>query len=264
LWAIERELKWTFHETYLETKLMKLDGQTALVTGGGSGIGLGIAEAFAREGCLVAISGRREEVLRDAAQSTKGVRPLKFHACDVADRDSVRNLFEWANRELGRIDILVNAAGVNIKTRKMSEMSPEQWDYVMGANATGAYNCMREVLPQMQERRNGLIVNVSSISGKRATALGGVAYSASKFAMAALGIAVANENTKTGVRVTTVYPGEVNTPILEHRPTPVTEAHKAAILQPEDVGQLVLAIACLPPRAHIPEVIIKPVHQEFM
>src|SRR5687768_17995125 len=111
---------------------MKLDGQTALVTGGGSGIGLGIAEALAREGCLVAISGRREEVLREAAGAAKGARPLKFHACDVADRESVRQLFEWANRELGRIDILVNAAGVNIKTRKMSEMSPEQWDYVMG------------------------------------------------------------------------------------------------------------------------------------
>lgn len=243
---------------------MKLDGKTALVTGGGSGIGLGIAQAFAAAGCRVAISGRRESVLREAAVASKSAPPLLFHACDVADRNSVHQLFEWANRELGQIDILVNAAGVNIKTRKMSEMTPEQWDYVMAANATGAYNCMREVLPQMQQRQDGLIVNIASISGKRSTALGGVAYSASKFAMAALGIAVANENTKTGVRVTTVYPGEVNTPILEHRPTPVSDAHKAAILQPEDVGQLVLAIACLPPKAHVPEVIIKPVHQEFM
>jgi NAD(P)-dependent dehydrogenase (short-subunit alcohol dehydrogenase family) len=243
---------------------MKLDGRTALITGGGSGIGLGIAEAFANAGCRVAITGRRVEVLREAAQRGGSAPPFLYHPCDVADLDSVRELFQWANRELKQIDILVNAAGVNIKTRKMSEMTPEQWDYVMGANANGAYYCMREVLPQMQQRREGLIVNISSISGKRATALGGVAYSASKFAMAALGTAVANENTQTGVRITNVYPGEVNTPILEHRPNPVSDAHKAAMLQPGDVGELVLAIACLPPRAHVPEVIIKPVQQEYM
>jgi NAD(P)-dependent dehydrogenase (short-subunit alcohol dehydrogenase family) len=243
---------------------MKLQGRTALITGGGSGIGLGVAQALAAEGCRVAITGRREDVLRSAAASWRGTLPLLVHPCDVADRDSVQRLFAWADRELTQIDILVNAAGVNIKTRTMSEMTPEQWDYVLGVNATGAYHCMRAVLPQMQRRRDGLIINISSISGKRATALGGVAYSASKFAMAALGTAVANENTLTGVRITNVFPGEVNTPILEHRPTPVSDERKAAMLQPEDVGQLVLAIACLPPRAHIPEVVIKPVQQEYM
>jgi NADP-dependent 3-hydroxy acid dehydrogenase YdfG len=146
----------------------------------------------------------------------------------------------------------------------MAEMRPEQWDQVLAANATGAYNCTHAVLPQMRARRDGLIINISSIAGKRASALGGVAYAASKFAMAALGTAVANEENKNGIRVTNVYPGEVNTPILDNRPTPVSDEHKAAILQPEDVAALVVTIACLPPRAHVAELIIKPTRQEYV
>jgi NAD(P)-dependent dehydrogenase (short-subunit alcohol dehydrogenase family) len=243
---------------------MKLKGKTALVTGGGSGIGLGIAGALAVEGCRVAIAGRREELVRQAAEAFKGDPPILYHAVDVADRNSVNALFQWAAQELGPIDILVNSAGVNIKNRSMGGMEPEQWDQVMAVNATGAYNCMYAVLPQMRERRDGLIINISSISGLRASALGGVAYCASKFAMAALGTAVANEDNKHGVRITTIYPGEVNTPILENRPKPVSDEHKAAILQPEDFSAIVVAIATLPPRAHVPELVIKPTWQEFV
>jgi len=240
-----------------------LNGKTALITGGGTGIGLGIAVALAEAGCKVAIAGRREQVLRLAAESYKGKQPLLYFRVNVAHRGSVKNLFQWAEKQLGPIDILVNSAGTNIKTRKMSDMKPEQWDQVLAINATGAYNCMYAVLPQMRERRDGLIVNVSSIAGKRASELGGVAYSASKFAMTALGTAVANEDAKNGIRVTNVYPGEVNTPILENRPNPVSDEHKAAILQPEDVGVLIATIAALPPRAHVPEIIIKPTHQLY-
>jgi len=240
-----------------------LNGKTALITGGGTGIGLGIAEALADAGCKVAIAGRREQVLREAAESYKGKRPLLYFRVNVAHRGSVGNLFKWAEKELGPIDILVNSAGTNVKTRKMSDMKPEQWDQVLAINATGAYNCMHAVMPQMRERGDGLIVNISSIAGKRASELGGVAYSASKFAMTALGTAVANEEAKNGIRVTNVYPGEVNTPILENRPKPVTDEHKAAILQPEDVGVLIVTLASLPPRAHVPEIVIKPTQQLY-
>nr|MCS5631451.1 SDR family NAD(P)-dependent oxidoreductase [Pirellulaceae bacterium] len=97
----------------------------------------------------------------------------------------------------------------------------------------------------------------------RATALGGVAYSASKFAMAALGMAASNEVNVDGVRVTNIYPGEVNTPILEKRPQAVTDEHKARMLKPADLGHLALSIATLPATAHVPEVTIKPLSQEF-
>ncbi len=118
-------------------------------------------------------------------------------------------------------------------------MLPEQWDQMMAINATGAYNCMHAVLPQMRERHDGLIMNISSIAGKRAANLGGIAYCASKFAMTALGTAVGLEEANNGIRVTNIYPGEVETPILEQRPEPVSQERRAAMLQPEDVAACV-------------------------
>lgn len=241
---------------------MTLQGKTALVTGGGSGIGLGIAQALAAEGCRVVIAGRGEQRLREAADTTDP--PMLWQTVDVSNRDDVHGLFEWVAKEVGPVDILVNSAGINIKTRTMATMTPEQWDQVMGINATGAYNCMYEVLPQMRERKDGLIVNVSSIAGKRALTLGGIAYCASKFAMTALGTAVGNEDAKNGIRVTNLYPGEVNTPILVNRPEPVSDERKAAMVQPEDIGAVIAVIAALPPRAHVSEIIVKPTVQEYV
>jgi len=241
-----------------------LKSKTALITGGGSGIGLGAALALAREGCRVAIAGRRADVLAEAAASWRGQPAILHHPCDVADRASVENLFAWAQQQLGRIDILVNAAGVNIKNRLMSNMEPPDWDRVMAINASGVYHCMYAVLPQMRSRKDGLIVNISSISGKRAAAIGGVAYNASKFAVAALSTSVANEEAQNNIRITSIFPGEVDTPILEHRPQPVTAERRAKMLLPEDVADLVVALAKLPPRAHVPDLIIKPTVQEYV
>ncbi len=241
-----------------------LHGKTALVTGGGTGIGWGIAAALAGEGCRVAITGRRTEVLQQAAASWVGQPAMLVHECDVSDRQEVNRLFAWAAEKLGPIDILVNSAGINIKNRMMGNMPPEEWDRVLKVNATGVYNCMYAVLPQMRERQDGLIVNISSISGRRAAALGGVAYNASKFAMAALGISVANEEIANNIRVTNIYPGEVDTPILENRPVAVSAERRAKMLLPEDLGAMVVALAKLPPRAHVPELIIKPTSAEFV
>ncbi len=242
---------------------MSLKGKTALVTGGGTGIGLGVAVALAEAGCRVAIAGRRTEVLDAAIAATKSDPPMIGHAVDVADRASVAALFRWADKSLGQIDILVNSAGVNIRRRSMADMPPEEWDRVMAINSTGVYNCMREVLPGMAARGDGLVITISSISGLRASMLGGTAYSASKFAASALCTAVALEYGKQGVRVTNICPGEVDTPILEQRPHPVSDEHRARILQPEDVGAAAVMIASLPARAHIPELIIKPTWQDF-
>lgn len=243
---------------------MILREKNVAITGGGTGIGWAIAKALAGQGCHVAIGGRREEALSSAVDSWQNEPTMRYHVIDVADRDSVDAFFAWAGTELGPVDILVNSAGGNIRDRSMARMRPDEWDKILQINATGAYNCMHAVLPNMRQRRNGLIVNISSVAGKRAVPLGGIAYNASKFAMTALGIGVSNEEAPNGIRVTNVYPGEVNTPILDKRPVPVSEEHRQSILQPEDVAALVLTIAQLPPRAHIPEVVIKPLQQPYV
>jgi NADP-dependent 3-hydroxy acid dehydrogenase YdfG len=236
---------------------MSLSGAKAVVVGGGTGIGQAIAKSLDAAGAKVAIGGRREDALVSTAKDTH----MLVHTVDVAVRQSVLDFFEWCNKQLGQIDILVIAAGINIKDRSMADLPPEEWDRIMAINATGAYNCMYAALPGMRQRKQGTIINISSIAGKRAIALGGIAYSASKFAMTALGITVSNEVAADGVRITNLYPGEVNTPILEHRPQPVTEDHKQRILQPEHVADFVMGILALPPSVHIPEAIIKPLSQ---
>jgi NADP-dependent 3-hydroxy acid dehydrogenase YdfG len=243
----------------------RLAGKAALVTGGGTGIGAGIALALAQAGCRVAISGRREDKLREVAAhaNVNGSESIILRAADVADRAAANDLVDWATSKLGRIDVLVNSAGINIANRTMTALDPVDWDKLLQVNATGAYNCIRSVLPQMRERKDGLIINISSIAGIRASLLGGVAYSASKFAMTALGMCVGLEEKDNGIRVTNVYPGEVETPILDQRPVPVSAEHRARILQPEDIASVIVSIVALPPRAHVPEIVIKPTTQAF-
>ena len=242
---------------------MNLQGKGALVTGGGTGVGRSVALALAREGCKVAVCGRREDKLVETAGLWEGEPPILLRAADVADRASVEALVGWADAELGPVHLLVNSAGMNIRNRTMADIDPADWDRVLQANATGAFNCIHAVLPQMRERKDGVIINISSVAGKRAGPLGGVAYNASKFAMSALGISVAAEDGKNGVRVSNVYPGEINTPILDDRPVKVSDEHKAQILQPEDVAAAVLMIARLPARASVPELVIKPTTQDY-
>lgn len=237
-----------------------LSGKTALITGGGTGIGEAIAKSFAEAGATVVITGRREEKLQAAVEGTS----IKYHACDVGNRESVNELFDWFQQEVGPLNILVNSAGVNVQKRSVAELDPADWDKMIRINATGAYNCAYAALPGMRERKDGVIINICSISGIRSGPLGGLAYNASKFAMRALGITVGVEEKDNMIRVTNIHPGEVETPILDDRPVPVTAEHRARILQPEDVAAAALMVASLPPRARVPELSIIPTSAVFI
>ena len=241
---------------------MNLSKQTAVVVGGGSGMGEAISLGLASEGATVIVAGRRQAKLDEVAR--QGSENIFTHTVDVANRDSVRTLFEWIREQFGQLHLLVNCAGANVPKRSMSELDPEDWDKLMNINATGAFNCMHFGLPLMRPHKSGLVINISSTSGKRAAPLGGVAYNASKFAMAALGTSATEDERENGIRVTTIFPGEVDTPILDDRPTPPSAEHRAQILKPSDIADITLTIAKLPPLAHVPELVIKPIGQSFI
>jgi NADP-dependent 3-hydroxy acid dehydrogenase YdfG len=244
--------------------MSKLTGKRVLVTGGGSGIGLAVARLFLQEGAKVAITGRDEAKLRRAANDLDGGHRLLYRPCDVSDPDQVKSVVEHVTGRWGGIDVLVNNAGTNIKERGIRQLTPEKWQLLIGANLDGAFYCIHAVLPQMLARKDGVIVNVSSVAGKRAGPLGGAAYAAAKFGMSALGICLAAEEKDSGIRVSNVYPGEVDTPILEVRPTPVSAEQRAKILKPEDVAAAVLFVATLPPHVSVPELVIKPTSQVYI
>lgn len=230
--------------------------RTALITGAGTGIGRGIAVAFSAAGIPVALVGRTTETLEATAAVCEG--PKLVLQGSVNDRERLAEIVEETSSRLGPIGILVNNAGMNTRERNLGDMAPEQWDEVINVNLTGAYNGFKAVLPGFRERRDGLVINISSMAGKSAGTVGGVAYSASKHGMGSLTQSINAEFREEGIRATCIYPGEVDTPILDKRPVPVSTDKRAAALQPEDIAAAALMVANLPDRAIVEEITIFP------
>jgi NADP-dependent 3-hydroxy acid dehydrogenase YdfG len=238
--------------------MSKLDGKVAVVTGGGSGVGKAVAAKLLAAGAKLVLAGRDASKLAAAAADLAGGDRVVIVPTDVTTAAACEDLIRRATDAFGRVDILVNNAGMNLKNRAVRELTPEAWDQLIRTNLDGAFYCIHAVLPQMLSRKSGDIVNIVSIAGKRANPLGGAGYVAAKFGMGALGMCLAAEERESGVRVSNIYPGEIDTPILVHRPKPVTDEQRKVILKPEDVADAVLFVAGLPPHAHVPELIIKP------
>src|SRR5205085_826707 len=163
------------------TFMASLTNKVALVTGAGSGIGRAVAAQLLQAGVRVAIAGRNQAKLDETARALKAGDRLITCAVDVAEAGQVRAMVDSVGASLGPIDILVNNAGTNVKERMFRELTLEAWDRLIRTNLDGAFYCVHAVLPGMLQRRDGVIVNVVSIAGKRASPLGGVAYAASKF-----------------------------------------------------------------------------------
>ena len=244
-------------------KTSGLSGKVAWITGGGSGIGLAGAIELAQAGCRVVISGRDAAKL-DAAVAearARGAPPgaLSTAPLDVADQAAVVRVAQAIQAGLGRVDILVNSAGINHAKRYWSETDGPTFEGVVAVNLNGAAYCTLAVLPGMQARRAGTVINVASFAGWHFSYLTGPAYMASKAGMIALTHSFNIEEGVNGLRATALCPGEVATPILKKRPIEPSTAEKARMLQEADLGRAIRFIAEMPPHVCINEMVISPV-----
>ncbi len=239
--------------------MSNLNGKIAWITGAGSGIGLAGAQALADAGANVVLSGRRKEVLEPEAEKLRirgfsaDVVPL-----DVADKKAVKAAAKNIISRHGKIDILVNSAGINVPHRYWKNQTPEGWEDVIRTNLDGTFYTVHAVLPGMRSRKDGLIINISSWAGVNHTQLTGAAYNASKHAVVALTETVNMEEAANGIRACAICPAEVATPIMDKRPIPPSAEDRERMLQAEDLGATIRFVAELSPRACINQLIISP------
>lgn len=237
----------------------KLEGKVAWITGAGSGIGEATAHAMAKEGAIVALTGRRQEPLDDVAHAIEkaGGKAL-VEPGDVMDKAMAPAVVARIIRAAGRLDVLVNNAGTNVTARTFAVLTPENLDYVIQANLNGAYYCVLAVLPQMRAQKDGVLIHTSSWAGRYVSPLSGTAYTASKHAVVAMSHSLNMEEFRNGIRSSVICPHEISTPILETRPIKVTQEERARMLQSEDMANLYVYIATQPPHVCINEVTIAP------
>ena len=233
--------------------------KTAVVTGAGSGVGQAAAVALARDGWRVAIIGRRETALKETASlAGADAKRLVICPCDISEPNAVDKMAAHVRAEIGDIEVLVNAAGTNTPARSLKELSLEKYRELVETNLTGAYLCVQAFLPRMRERHSGTIINIVSEAGKQASPKAGVAYVVSKFGMAGLTQSINAEERPNGIRACSIFPGDIDTPILDKRPSPPSVEARQKMLRGEDIAECILLAIKLPPRAVVEEILIRP------
>jgi 3-oxoacyl-[acyl-carrier protein] reductase len=233
--------------------MSKLKDKVALVTGAGRGIGRGIALALASAGADVVLTARSgDELLAVAREISAAGGKAEAMAADVSLETDVEQLFGKLRQQRGRVDILINNAGIGA-FGLLAEISAADFDRVLAVNLRGTFLCSREAMRLMKEQQSGYIINISSSVGIKGYP-NQSAYTASKHGIMGLTKSLAVEAQEDGIRVSAVLPGAVNTDLIgAARP----DLDRAKLLQPEDVAQAVLYLLSLPERAAIDEIYIR-------
>ena len=240
---------------------MGLKNKVFIITGGGSGIGRSAALMMAEAGAKVVLVGRtasKVEDVRDEIESAGGTAMAL--GLDVGDHEGVMRMAKDVLDAYGQIDVLVNNAGHSSHHRRLMTTTPEELQAVLESNVSGSVYCSQAVVPHMQERGEGTIINVSSMAGLSGSLLAGMAYSAAKAAVINFTQFLNNELKNTGIRSSVVIPGEVDTPILDNRPIVPSDDARDTMVTAEDAAEAIFLIANLPQRACIPELIIRPTY----
>jgi NADP-dependent 3-hydroxy acid dehydrogenase YdfG len=242
----------------------KLAGRTAWVTGAGSGIGRAIALAFAKEGARLALTGRREDPLRETAGMMPEGAEVIVVPADLTDATMVTRAAQEVADRFGGPDILVNNAGVNLPQRYLHQLTPEAIRTLVDGNLTAPFLTSTAVLPAMKARGGGTLIQIASMAGKNVSFLSGPGYTAAKHGFVALSQAINQENGIHNIRSTCICPGEVATPILANRPEPVPPEDIERLLQPEDIAAMALFAATMPPHVAITEMLVQPTYMRLL
>jgi 3-oxoacyl-[acyl-carrier protein] reductase len=233
---------------------VQLEGQVAIVTGAGTGIGRSAALLLAKEGAAVVLAARTLADLKAVAQEIEAAGGKALVAqTDVSIEEQAEGLVKTTIDTFGRVDILVNNAGTNVRA-PIDKIKTPDWNLILGSNLNGTFFCTRAVIPQMQKQQYGKIINVSSGAGKRGSATR-AAYSAAKHAVVGFGDAVAKDMRNDGIAVTVVCPGPIHTP-LRRRSVPDEDPN--LLIGADEVGEVVLFLATRGKDVIIPEISIYP------
>ncbi len=232
------------------------DGKVAVITGGSRGIGFRIAEKLLEHGASVVICSRQESSVLQATEALERLAAGRVAgmAADVREYDQVEQLMGLAEKKFGGLDILVNNAGIGL-FRPVDQITPEEWDAVIGTNLTGAFYCARAAIPRMKRRGGGYIFNISSLAGKNAFA-GGAAYNASKFGLNGFSEALMLDVRYDNIRVSYILPGSVETSF--GRSTAGKERSDTWKLVVNDVAEVVVDLLKFEPRAMVSRVEMRP------
>ena len=239
-----------------------LNGQVAIITGAGSGIGAATAQRLARLGAAVALVGRRQESLDEVRRliADQGGTAETIVA-DVTRPSEVTQLIDSVHERLGLVDILVNNAGSSSSTLNPQWMPEQEWRRVLDVNLTAVFQLTQAVLPDMLGRETGTIVTVSSLAAVNPNLLGGAAYGAAKAGVRNFMTFLHNTFRNQGLRAITVLPGETDTPILDNRALPPGEQQRQNMVQADDVARAIELAVTLPQRVVLQEMVVAPTRQ---
>jgi 3-oxoacyl-[acyl-carrier protein] reductase len=239
--------------TASNNKAQFLAGQVAIITGAGRGIGAAIASSLAGLGATAVLCGRNRPTLESAARAIAGSGgKAEVVPCDVTSVESVEAAARHVESSFGRVDVLVNNAGIGGFGGPLHQLPPNAWEQILNTNLRGVYYAIRAFAPMMIRARSGHIINISSIAGKNALP-NGAAYAASKWGLNGLTYSVAEELRGHNIRVSVICPGSTNTDLSPH-----AGKDPAKMLQPEDVAHTVAMLVTQAPQSFVSEIILRP------
>jgi 3-oxoacyl-[acyl-carrier protein] reductase len=237
----------------LMDKVQPLAGQVAVITGAGRGIGLAIARSLARLGARTTLCGRTRTPLDSAAKAiVEAGGKAEVILCDVTSLESLEAAAKHIEASSGRVDVLINNAGIAGFAGPLHQLPPEAWEQILNTNVRGVYYAIRALAPMMIRAGCGHIINISSLAGKNALP-NGAAYAASKWALNGLSYSVAEELRTHNIRVSLICPGSTNTEFSPH-----AGKAPAKMLQPEDVAHAVEMLVTQSPQSFVSEIDLRP------